>query len=80
MSIYRINETDLNNFYENNKDIKELKMILSEFLNKNKYISAKNNIRQQKINLILSMSNSDANIIILIWLFVVITILILILH
>ncbi len=79
MSIYRINDADLNNFYENNKDIKELKIILSEFLNKNKYISSKNNIRQQKINLILSMSNSEGNIIILIWLFVVITILILIL-
>tara|TARA_Y100000741_G_scaffold357318_2_gene335045 strand:- start:866 stop:1108 length:243 start_codon:yes stop_codon:yes gene_type:complete len=77
MSVYRINETDLNNFYENNKDIKELKIILSDFLNKNKYISPKNNIRQQKINLILSMCNSDENIIILIWLFVVITILIL---
>ena len=79
MSIYRINDADLNNFYENNKDIKELKIILSDFLNKNKYISSKNNIRQQKINLILSMSNSEGNIIILIWLFVVITILILIL-
>ena len=77
MSVYRINETDLNNFYENNKDIKELKIILLDFLNKNKYISPKNNIRQQKINLILSMCNSDENIIILIWLFVVITILIL---
>ncbi len=79
MNIYRINETDLNNFYKNNKDIKQSKIILSDFLNKNKYISPTNNLRQKKINLILSLSSSDKNIIILIWLFVFITILIFIL-
>ena len=77
MSVYRINESDLNNLYENNKNIKELEIILSNFLNKKKYISPRNNIRQHKINLILSMSNSDINIFIFIWLFIICSILVL---
>lgn len=71
MTFYKIEDSDLDELYKTNKNIKELHIILSNFLNKKKYISSRNNIRQHKINLILSMSDSDIYMIIYIWLFII---------
>lgn len=74
MTFYKIETSDLDKLCKNNK---ELNIIISNFLNKKKYISSRSNIRQHKINLILSMDDSNIYIIIFIWLFIIFSIFIL---
>jgi len=75
MTIYNIEENELDNLFKNNKNIKEFQNIISDFLkNKKVYNTSKNTLRQHKINLILAMNENDIFIIVILWILIVLII------
>ena len=72
MTIYKIEQSDLNQLYKDNSQINNFSTIISEFLHHKKiYTTNKNTFRQHKINLILSMNEYDMFYIIILWFIII---------